>query len=55
MVDQAFRLTLDPLYPPPPNWANAKRNLMPENYIENNKWELIFDEAEDGPAVRALF
>lgn len=54
MVEQALRITIDPLFPPPNNWPNAKRPLIVDNSLENNKWELIFDEIEDGPAARTL-
>mmetsp|Transcript_8503 Transcript_8503/g.7542 ORF Transcript_8503/g.7542 Transcript_8503/m.7542 type:complete len:82 (-) Transcript_8503:108-353(-) len=54
MVEQAFRLTIDPLFPPPQNWPNPKKGMMVDNLFENNKWELIFDEIEDGPALKSL-
>ncbi len=42
-----FRIVVDPLYPPPP-FYNIKK--MPyDNMIDSNKFELIFDELEDGP------
>eukprot|EP01017_Pseudomicrothorax_dubius_P004792 TRINITY_DN11059_c0_g1_i2.p1 TRINITY_DN11059_c0_g1~~TRINITY_DN11059_c0_g1_i2.p1 ORF type:complete len:217 (-),score=50.22 TRINITY_DN11059_c0_g1_i2:34-684(-) len=44
MLDNALRLALDPLFPPP-RWSLAKRAMMPENAFEANRFELIFDEA----------
>jgi len=42
---------LDPLFPPP-NWPITKKNFVPENLIENNKFELVFDETQDGPSLK---
>ncbi len=28
--------------------------MIPDNVIEGNKFEIIFDEVQDGPALRAL-
>jgi len=44
MVDNAFKLTLDVLFPPPQVWPHSKRHFMP-NKIANNLFELIFDES----------
>lgn len=33
---------------------SSKKQLIPDNMIENNKFELIFDEVEDGPWLRSL-
>ncbi len=40
------RIGLDPLFPPPcvGNWPNLKKHLIPDNILDNNKFELIFDE-----------
>lgn len=43
MVDNAFKLTLDLLFPPPQNWLNSKKHYLP-NRIANNLFELVFDE-----------
>lgn len=48
MIENAFRIGLDPLFPYPNNWPMQKRHLMPDNIIETNKFELIFDESCDG-------
>jgi len=52
MVEHAFRIALDPLFPPP-NWPTSKKHFLPDN-IENNKFEIVFDEIEDGPALRNM-
>jgi hypothetical protein len=42
---------IDPIYPPPPIEdliSMSKKLVLPENPLENNKFELIFDEVEEG-------
>jgi len=39
---------------PPPYWPPTKKSLVPENLIDQNKFELVFDEVEDGPALSRL-
>jgi len=51
MVENALRLTVDPLFPPP-NDLSSKKHTLPENPMENNRFELVFDEAEGGEALR---
>ena len=46
-------MTIDQIYPPPA-WQMNKKNVLPENLLENNKFELVFDEVEDGPALRNI-
>jgi len=53
MVENALRLTIDQMYPPPA-WQMNKKLSLPENLLENNKFELVFDEVEDGPALRNI-
>jgi len=48
MLDNAFKIVLDPIYPPP-NFYNPKK-LICENYTEN-KFELVFDENVDGQTL----
>jgi hypothetical protein len=38
MADNALRIGLDPLYPPPSNFQNKKLTK------EQNRFELVFDE-----------
>lgn len=52
MVENALRLSIDPLFPPPENWSQKKcvvNDICPEN-----KFELIFDEKIDGPTLTDL-
>lgn len=51
MVENAFRIGLDPLFPPPLNWPGHKKHLVPDNIWEGNRFELIFDESVDGPDI----
>ena len=57
MVENAFRIALDPLFPAPnfANWPNNLKHLAPDNILENNRFEIIFDEIENGPDLTALY
>lgn len=49
MLENALRLTIDPMFPPPENYSQKKAfvgDACPEN-----KFNLIFDEAIDGPVL----
>jgi tubulin monoglycylase TTLL3/8 len=46
MLENMFKLVIDPLFPPPIEWPQSRRNLIPENCVDQNKWDLIFDERE---------
>jgi Tubulin-tyrosine ligase family len=50
MLDSAFRICLDPLFPPK---ADSKKNVntLPE-LLPVNKFELVFDERIEGPGLR---
>lgn len=54
-MQSTFRIGLDPLFPPPVNWPGIHKHNAPDNLIENNKFELIFDEIEEGDQLRELF
>ena len=43
-----LRIAVDPIFPPPDLcvWNLHKFTNVPDKIIENNKFELIFDEAE---------
>ena len=43
MLDNAFKLSIDLMFPPPQNWSNSKKHFLP-NKVGNNLFELIFDE-----------
>lgn len=48
---------VDPIFPPPAIEelvSLGKRLTLPENLLENNKFELIFDEAEEGRELKML-
>lgn len=47
MVDNAFKLSVDLLFPPPLNWQNSKKHYLP-NKASNNLFELVFNEFEKG-------
>ena len=38
---------------PPPNEASAKKQYLPENLIEANRFELVFDETEGGAELKS--
>jgi tubulin monoglycylase TTLL3/8 len=52
MLDNAFRLAVDPLFPPP-DFNMAKKNTLHE-ILPINKFELVFDEKVDGEELREL-
>lgn len=47
MVENAFKICIDPIFPPPPEniWNFSKKMLIPDNIFNNNKFELILDVA----------
>ena len=49
MVENALRIGLDPLFPPPPVTGNKKLGY------QENKFEMIFDEEVEGEGVRRLY
>lgn len=52
MLDNAFRIAVDPLFPPP-DFNMAKKNILHE-IMPLNKFELVFDESIDGPGLREI-
>lgn len=48
MIDNALRLTIDVVYPPPMN-ANKKMSF------EQNRFHLVFDELTDGSELELLY
>lgn len=50
MVDNAFKLSVDIMFPPPSNWQNSKKHHLP-NRVSNNLFELIFDESKKASGV----
>ena len=55
MLDSAFRIALDPLFPPRSEATAAKKNAntLPE-MLPINKFELVFDERLEGTQLREL-
>ena len=45
MLENAFKIVMDPIFPPPV-FYNPKKLLL--DRLDNNKFELIFDEEEEG-------
>mgnify|MGYP003580105281 CR=1 FL=1 len=43
------------MFPPPGLVTNKKQQIQWESVIENNKFELIFDEIEDAPGLQSIF
>ena len=39
-----YRVVIDPIFPPPYEWPNSRRGVVPDNCFKNNKFEIIFDE-----------
>lgn len=52
MVENALRLVVDPLFPPPENWSQKK--CVVNDVCPENKFELIFDERVDGGYLMEL-
>ncbi|CDW72755.1 tubulin-tyrosine ligase family protein [Stylonychia lemnae] len=52
MLDSAFRLSIDPLFPPP-DFNMAKKNTLHE-IMPINKFELVFDERIEGEKLREI-
>ena len=46
MIENALKIAVDPIFPPPP-WPAAKRHLLQETVEAENKFTLIFDEQSD--------
>ena len=52
-----LRVAIDPIFPPPSVEeliTLTKKLMLPDNPIENNKFELIFDEVEEGKELKSL-
>lgn len=41
------------MFPPPPSDNSSKKQAFPENPLENNKFELVFDEVEEGHILKS--
>jgi hypothetical protein len=49
-----LRIAIDPIFPPPDasKWTGGKSYKVPENILEANRFELIFDELVDGKNIK---
>lgn len=52
MLENAFKLAVDPMYPPPENYSSKKAFLG--DPCPENKFSLIFDDKIDGPVLEEL-
>lgn len=52
LVDNTLRIAIDPLFPPPPEFA-AKRSSL--EILPEMKYELIFDQRVDGQEIERLY
>ena len=45
-----FRIAVDPIFPPPDiaKWTGGKKDSIPDNIWQTNRFELIFDQLVDG-------
>lgn len=55
MVENALKIGLDPLFPPPYNWPLNKKYQLGDNPLEANRFELVFDESVEGDAIQELY
>ena len=51
MVENAVKIAIDPLFPPPP-WPNSKKHTIPD--ATDNKFELVFNESVDAAELKNL-
>lgn len=52
LVDNTLRIALDPLFPPPPDFTSKKQSV---DVLPEIRYEQIFDEKVDGPALEELY
>lgn len=55
MIENVFRLSLDPLFPPPEYWAANKKPFFSEDPLSENKFTLVFDETVNGNEIEEIF
>jgi hypothetical protein len=48
MVEQALKLSLDLVYPPPSHYPNSARHYAPYISLDTFKYQLIFDSQSEG-------
>lgn len=47
MVENALRIALDPIFPPNQECPWVAKFYLPDNFLERNRFELIFDSRCD--------
>ena len=52
MLENAFRVGVDPLFPPPKDWPKHKG--LPDGFFEENKFSLIFSSQEESELSQVL-
>lgn len=52
MLDSAFRICVDPMFPPP-DFNMARKNCL-HDIMPINKFELVFDEKSEGASLREI-
>jgi hypothetical protein len=55
MLEHAFRLSVDVIFPPPCHYPNSQKYLAPDNPLGRLNYELIFDEGRDSKDLVDLF
>jgi phytoene dehydrogenase-like protein len=55
MLEQTFRIGLDPLFPPQVHYTNNTKHLAPDCSLEKLQLELIFDSARDGRELAEVY
>jgi tubulin polyglutamylase TTLL1 len=55
VIENTFKLCIDPLFPPPEVWPSNRKLFFGEDPLAENRFELIFDESSDGMEVERLF
>jgi hypothetical protein len=56
MMEHVVQIAVDPLFPPPPlsTKINTKYTSIPENILQDNKFELIFDQERDARPLKDI-
>ena len=54
MVENAFKIALDPIFPEPPHSPKRSQASLFQDLMPENKFELIFHEAVEGKQLLDL-
>ncbi|KRX00299.1 hypothetical protein PPERSA_10798 [Pseudocohnilembus persalinus] len=56
LIENTFRIAIDPILTPPvlEDWPVNKKFQSPDNLLENNKFELIFNEFYEGKKLQQI-